>query len=91
MPATAETNAAALTASERFLLGEVDRAPDKTVRLAALRGSARHMTNAGFWRVVNKMLRRNLLARNFDTVTMTFAGMKAWRPSPTMAREVAGG
>lgn len=66
-----------LTRSERFLLNEVDSVPDKVVRWSMLRQSARHMTCAGFSRVMGKMLRRNLLARDYDTVTVTFKGMQA--------------
>ena len=67
----------ALTASERFLLREVDSAPDKVVRHSLLRMAARHMTLAGFDRVVSKMERRDLLARNGGTLTITFKGMQA--------------
>ncbi|WP_333702922.1 hypothetical protein [Sphingobium yanoikuyae] len=66
-----------LTRSERFLLNEVDSVPDKVVRWTTLRQAARHMTCLGFSRVVDKMLRRNLLARDRDAVTLTFAGMQA--------------
>lgn len=66
-----------LTTSERFLLNEVDSTPDKVVRWSLLRHAARHMTCAGFSRVVDKMLRRNLLARNDGDLALTFAGMQA--------------
>lgn len=70
-------NDLSLTRSERFLLNEVDSVPDKTVRWSMLRQSARHMTCAGFSRVVDKMMRRNLLARDGDTLALTYKGMKA--------------
>lgn len=66
-----------LTASQRFLLNEVDSMPDKIVRTMILRQTARHMTDAGFYRVVDKMVRLRLLAREADKVTITFGGQQA--------------
>lgn len=66
-----------LTTSERFLLNEVDSVPDKTVRWSALRHAARHLTSAGFSRVIDRMQRRNLLAREDANVGLTFKGMRA--------------
>lgn len=69
-----------LTRSERFLLNEVDSVPDKVVRYSMLLQCARHMTPLGFSRVVDKMMRRNLLARgDGGDLTITFAGMQALR------------
>lgn len=67
-----------LTASERFLLNEIDSVPDKIVRRLTLRQSARHMTDAGFHRVILKMVRRSLVAlAPDDKVTITYSGMKS--------------
>lgn len=70
-----------LTASEKFLLGEVCSMPDKKVGRSFLRHSARHMTNAGYMRVMDKMERRLLLTRTGegDEVTLTFNGLRAAR------------
>lgn len=70
----------ALTATEKFLLGEVFSMPDKKVGLHDLRRSAR-LTVAGFRRVTNKMEQRQLLVRtgDGDEVTLTFTGLRAAR------------
>ena len=67
-----------LTKTERHLLREVDSIPDKVVGWSLLKMTAgRSLSPVGFTRVMDRMLRRNLLARNDGTVTLTFAGMQA--------------
>jgi hypothetical protein len=67
-----------LTKSERFLLNEVDSVPDKVVGWSLLKMTAgRHLTNTGYSRIMDRLLRRNMLARDEGTVTLTFAGMCA--------------
>jgi hypothetical protein len=68
-----------LTKTERFLLNEVDSVPDKVVRWSMLRTCARQLSGVGFSRVMDRLLRRNLLARDDNTVALTFAGMQALR------------
>ncbi len=68
-----------LTKSERFLLNEVDSVPDKNVNWSLLRQCARAggLTVTGFSRVADKLLRQNLLTRDYDRVHLTFKGMQA--------------
>lgn len=67
-----------LTKTERFLLTEVDSVPDKVVGWSLLKMTAgRKLSSVGYNRVMDRMLRRNLLARDYDKVTLTFAGMQA--------------
>ena len=67
-----------LTASERFLLNEIDSVPGKIVRRNTLRQSARHLTIAGFTRVLRNMEKRSLVKITpAGEVTITFSGMKS--------------
>lgn len=68
-----------LTKSERFLLNEVDSVPDKVVRWSLLSRAPHRLTVRGFSRVIDGLLRRNLLSRNYDTVTLTWNGILALR------------
>ena len=52
---------AELTENQRFLLNELQSCPDQTAGVGALRLAARHMTDAGFNRVVRKMDRQGLV------------------------------
>jgi hypothetical protein len=70
-----------LSDSEKFLLGEICSMPDKSVSRSFLRHSARHLTNTGFRRVMDKMDRRSLVGftGQHDVVTLTYKGLCAAR------------
>lgn len=72
-----------LTASERFILSEVDSVPDKVVSVDLLRRTGgRHLTRRGYQTVVNRLVDRSLLGRvdgDFGKVTLTFSGMRSLR------------
>lgn len=68
-----------LTKSEVFLLNEVDSMPDKVVDFSALRRAPHGLLPTGFARVIDRMVRKNLLARDYGNVTITFSGMCALR------------
>jgi len=76
------TLAKPLTATERFLLNEVDSVGEGGVRVDTLRHSVRHLTQRGFQTVVSRLLDRNLLvwAEGFNgRVQLTFSGALSLR------------
>lgn len=65
--------------TEKFILNEVDSAPNKAVRPELIRRAA-NLTLVGFRRVLDRMIERNWLGRTpHGEITLTFGGMQAMR------------
>jgi hypothetical protein len=71
-----------LTASELQVLYELDGAPDKSLRHSTLMSAgclAAGLTQRGMRTVLSRLENRHLVARDCDTMQLTFGGTRALR------------